>query len=138
MIRRATVEDAPRIAELGALFHAASPWRDVPYDLEAAEAFAAGVVSVGAVFLSEGGMIGAVPSPLFFNPAVKVVAEMFWWAPDGEGQALREALETWADDQGAAFTQFSALHDERAPRMEKMFRRLGYEPVEIGYRKALS
>lgn len=136
MIRRAGLADVPLIVEMGAAFHAYSPWRDVSFDPNATAAFVAGLVERGVVFLSEAGMIGGILSPSFFNPAHLVAVELFWWASGGGG-ALREAFEAWAREQGAHGVQFSALGDQNSERMAGMFARAGYRPVETGYFKGL-
>lgn len=139
MIRRATIEDAPRVVELGESFHASSMWSDIPYDKDAMLIFAQNIIERGAVFLSDNGMICGILSPLLFNPSVVVAAAMAWWSPNaGEGQELRDALENWAKEEGASFHQFSAPHDHRVDGMDRMYKRLGFEPVEIGYRKAVT
>lgn len=138
MIRRATVEDIPRLVELGALFHAASPWRTVTYDPDATANTVAGVITgAGAVFMNDAGMIGGFVSPLWFNPAVKVAVEMFWWAPK-DGRALREAFEQWATGEGATMIQGSALADENAERVDRIWRRAGYRRAETAYVKGLT
>lgn len=136
-IRIATLDDIPEMLELARQFHAYSPWRDIPFDAESAKAFGAGMIIGGIVFLSEEGMLGGVLHPLYFNPAFKVAAEMFWWAPKGGG-ALRAAFEAWAHSNGAAGIQFSSLADDRAPALARMFRRAGFVPVETGYFKRLA
>jgi hypothetical protein len=82
-------------------------------------------------------MVGGVLSPLYFNPAKVVAAELFWWAPDGGGRELREAFEAWARQAGAFAVQFSGLADAQAERVAALYRRAGYRPVETGYLKEL-
>lgn len=137
-MRQATVEDIPRIVELGRAFHAASPWRDVAYDADAtANTVAGAITGPGVVFLTENGMIGGIVSPLWFNPAVKVGIEMFWWAPTG-GRALREAFEQWAKSEGATMIQFSALADENLERVDRIYSRSGFTRAETVYVKGLT
>lgn len=138
MIRRATIEDVARVVELGAAFHAHSPWREVAYDREATGDFVARVIGgLGAVFLSETGMVGGILSPLFFNPKVIVGVETFWWAPSG-GRLLREAFEHWAMvENGASAVQFSALADENIDRIDAIYRRSGFQRAETAYLKGL-
>lgn len=136
MIRRATLADLETAVRFAKEFHAESVHAWVPVDDEALTAWMAGLIKGGAVFLSDHGIIGGVIIPLYFNPAFKVAAELFWWAPQ-EGRALREAYEAWAKDQGAAISQFSGQRNERAETVEKLFRRAGYVPVETGFMKRL-
>lgn len=135
MIRRATLDDLPAIVEMGGKFHAYSPWADVDYDPERAGEFIARVVlPQGAVFLSEDGMIGALLSPLYFNPAKVTAVELFWWAPTGD-RGLRAALENWACAAGAFGVQFSALADSHSKAVGRLYRRAGFAPAETAYIK---
>lgn len=134
MIREATAADLPRIRELGAAFHAYSPYRDFPLDLDAFERFAEGMIEAGVVLLSDDGMLGGALTPLYFNPAILMGAELFWWAGK-TGRQLREAFEAWARERGAAGVMFSGLSDEREPTIRKVFQRAGYQPGELAFFK---
>ena len=124
----------PQIVELGAEFHAYSPYREFAFDREASAAFIGRLIEHGAVFLSDRGVIGGVLNPLYFNPSILMAAELFWWAHKG-GTALREAFEQWARDEGAMGVQFSGLADEREATIRKVFARAGYAPTELGFCK---
>lgn len=134
MIRQATADDLDRITELGAAFHAYSPYRDIDFDPDGFRAFAAGLIEQGAVFLSDDGMLGGLLVPLYFNPAVVMGAELFWWAGK-TGRALREAFEGWARGQGAQGVQFSGLTDQREETIRKVFERAGYARAETAFFK---
>jgi hypothetical protein len=134
LIRRATEADLDRIVELGAAFHGYSPYREIAFDPEGFREFAAKLVEGGAVFLSDDGMIGGCLVPLYFNPAVVMGAELFWWAGK-TGKALREAFEGWARDEGAQGVQFSGLTDQREETIRKVFARAGYTAGETAFFK---
>lgn len=136
MIRRATLDDLETAVQFAKEFHAESVHSWISVDHEALSQWMAGLIEGGAVFLSDHGIIGGVIVPMYFNPAVKVAAELFWWAPQ-EGRALREAYEAWAKEHGASISQFSGQRNERSDTVEKLFRRAGYEPVETGFMKRL-
>lgn len=136
MIRRAGPQDLSAAVAFAKEFHAESVHSWIPVDDEALTAWMAGLIDGGAVFLSERGIIGGVVMPMYFNPAVKIAAELFWWAPL-EGRALREAYEAWAAEQGASIIQFSGQRNDRSETIEKLFRRAGYDPVETGFMKRL-
>lgn len=135
-IRKATMDDVPAMLEMGKAFHAYSPWRDIPLDEAALSDFLSRVMEAGVIFLSDGGMIGGVMNPLYFNPAHRVAAELFWWAKSG-GRDLMARFEEWAAQEGASGIQFSALGDNRSERMELLFIRAGYSKVETGYYKGV-
>ena len=134
---RATADDLDRIVEFGRQFHAYSPWSAVPYDADATREFVGRIIDgLGAVFITENGMVGGILSPLFFNPAVLVGVEMFWWAPK-DGRALREAFEQWATEAGATAVQFSALADDNLERVDRIYSRAGFRRAETAYVKGL-
>lgn len=136
MIRQATIEDVPRIVALGAEFLAECPYSWVPLDAEAFGAFAAGMIEHGVIFLSDDGMIGGVISPFYFNPAVTMAAELFWWARSG-GQELRQALEAWGRERGAQALTCSGLTGEREAAIRRVYARAGYHPAEVAFVKRL-
>lgn len=134
MIRQATSADAGRMVELGREFHAYCPYRDFALDEAAFERFAVGLAEAGVVFLSDDGMLGGAINPLYFNPAILMGVELFWWAGK-TGRQLREAFESWAKERGAAGVMFSGLSDEREPTIRKVFARAGYQPGELAFFK---
>lgn len=135
-VRRATEADLPQILDYAVQFHAYSPWRSVPMDMAAVETLARGLLTGGAIFVSESGMCGGILAPLYFAPSRLVATELFWWAPQ-DGQALREAFEGWAREQGAFAAQFSALADDRLPAVARIYRRSGFRPAETAFIKGL-
>jgi hypothetical protein len=136
VIRKATLDDLQEVIELGAEFHAACPYSQVPLDREAWGVFAGKLIENGVVFLSDHGMIGGVLNAIFFNPNYLTAAELFWWAPK-EGQALLAAFEAWAIENGAKALQFAGLRNERSAAIERIFARNGFRPTETAYFKEL-
>jgi hypothetical protein len=134
VIRAATRDDLDRVVELGAAFHAYCPYRDIPLDREAFREFAGRLIDGGVILLSEDGFIGGLLNPLYFNPAVVMAVELFWWAGK-TGSALRGSFEAWARENGAHGIQFTGLADEREQTIRKVFGRAGYQPVEVGFIK---
>lgn len=134
MIRPATLEDLPEVLRLAAEFHAFSPYRDYPFDADAFAGFAGRLIEGGVIFLSEDGMIGGLLNPLYFNPAVVMAAELFWFARK-EGRQLREAFEGWARERGAVGVQASSLCDGQADKIRRNYERAGYAPMETAYLK---
>lgn len=120
--------------ELGAAFHAYSPYREIPFDPEGFGEFVLRLMAGGVILLSEDGMLGGLLNPLYFNPSVLMGVELFWWAGK-TGGPLRLAFEEWAAERGAEGCQFTGLADEREPTIRKVFRRAGYEACEVGFMK---
>jgi hypothetical protein len=134
VIWRATADDLDRIIELITAFHGYSPYRDIPFDPDGFRTFATHLIEHGAIFLSEDGVIGGLLVPLYFNPAMLMAAELFWWAGH-TGRQLREAFEAWAVESGANGVQFSGLTDQREATIRKVFARAGYSPAEMAFFK---
>jgi hypothetical protein len=127
-----------RVVELGRRFHAASIWRDVPFDEADVRAMVEAMLTgAGAVWLSPAGIVGVVRSPLWFNTAVRVAVELFWYAEDGQGGALRDAAEAWARKEGLAYHQMSGLADAHEPALRRLLARAGYEAKEVAFMKRL-
>lgn len=137
MIRPATLEDMPRVVELGAEFLAVGPYAWVPLDRDAFAAAAAKMIEVGIILLADDGLLGAVLYPFYFNPAVKLAAELFWYSPKN-GRALREAFEAWAIAQGCAGVTCSGLANAREATVRKLFGRAGYQATEVAFVKRFS
>ena len=134
MIRRATAEDMPAILAFGAEFLAIGPYAWVPLDMAAFEAFAGKLIEEGAIFLADDGMIGGCLYRFYFNPAVTMAAELFWYSPKN-GRALREALEAWAREKGCEAITFSGLANEREATVRKLYGRAGYTATEVAFVK---
>lgn len=135
-VKRATLDDLDTAVGFAKEFHAESVHAWIPVDDQALTSWMAGLIETGAVFLSERGIIGGVIVPLYFNPAYKIAAELFWWAPK-DGRALKKAYAAWEKEQGAAISQFSGQRNDRSDTIEKLFVRDGYTPVETGFMKRL-
>lgn len=136
MIREATRDDLPRIVEMGAQFHAHSPYAALGFDPEGFANFCAKLIEAeaGVILLSEDGMLGGLMNPAFFNPSALMGGELMWWA-GSTGKQLREAFETWAAERGALGVQFSGLANEREATIRKVFARAGYVATEVAFLK---
>jgi hypothetical protein len=134
MIRRATLDDMPDIVRFGAEFLSVGPYAWVPIDDVAFPAAAARMIEHGAIFLAEDGMIGGVIYQFWFNPAVTMAAELFWYSPK-KGRALRDAFEDWGRSMGCAAITCSGLANEREPTVRKLFGRAGYDVTEVAFVK---
>lgn len=132
---RATIDDLDTVVRLGTAFHAYSPWGSDPLDPEAFRAFVAGIIENGAVFLCGESMIAGALVPMWFNPSLVIAFEVAWWAPDGNGRAVREAFEDWARESGAQGVQCAALADDKLDRVERIYSRAGYQKNEVAFVK---
>lgn len=132
---RATPRDLDKVVRLGVEFHAASPHRIDAVDPDGWADTASKLIESGGVFVSDGGMIGGVLAPLYFNPSVVYAYELFWWAPDGNGLTLQREFRAWAKEQGAAGIHWTALADDNSSRMDRIYARCGAVKTEVAYRE---
>jgi len=138
VIREATAQDMPLIVELGREMHARSVWRDyAAFDGTDFDNSAQRLIDDpdGAVFLSRRGMLWLSIVSLYFNSGVRIAAEMFFYAPDGRGDALRRAGERWAR-QSAQLIAMNA-HGNTDPRARLLYERAGYAALEHSFLRAL-
>lgn len=77
-----------------------------------------------AVFVSERGVLMMAAFPLWFNHSQPLTSEIFFYATKG-GDALRREGERWA--RGLVTM---SRHDKTDPRLDKLFLRAGYVPIE--------
>lgn len=148
IVRQATVEDLSRYIVLAESFHMASPMQGmIDFDpVGYGEFFKTSLQNdnVG-IWLAEidgeiVGISGAVAYPLYFNPAAIVVQELWWWLTpksrgSGAGGKMFKQIETWAKQKNAAALFMIALEDSRAKKMENLYVRAGFKPMERTFMK---
>ena len=143
MIRKATADDLQQYAVLAQAFHAASPMHgSIEFDEQGYSQFYLSSLENDGVglWLAEidgqiVGICGAVAYPLYFNPSGLVVQELWWWlTPEargsGAGKQMFHTIEAWASEKGASAIFMIALEDERSKKMENVYARAGYRPME--------
>lgn len=149
-VREATEADLPVYLQLSADFHAASPMQRVcEFEPEGFEAFVLGAMQNPdiCILLAElngeiVGITGGIIYPLYFSPSHKVSQELWWWLTpaargSGAGNKMFKHLQSWAKERGAKTMFMIALEDERAQKMEKVYCRAGFEPMERTFMKGL-
>jgi len=107
IIRRATREDVPALCALAHREHAHSRFSHQPFDEAKVEASFMGAVHglAAAVFVSEsdgqlGGLIVGITQPNLFN-RYHTAYELLWYAEDGSGFKLLQALKDWSQKMRA-------------------------------------
>lgn len=150
-VRKATEADLPQYLVLAQAFHAASPMHGaIEFDVLGYSQFYLSSLqndSVG-IWLAEidgqiVGICGAVAYPLYFNPAALVVQELWWWLTpasrgSGAGGQMFEQIEQWAKEKNAAALFMIALEDNRAKKMENLYIRAGFKPMERTFIKEVT
>ena len=150
IVRQATKADLDKYLELSADFHAASPMQKVcQFDPEGFKEFVLGAIDNPdiCILLAElngeiVGITGGIIYPLYFSPSHKVSQELWWWLTpaargSGVGNKMFKDLQLWSKDRGAKTIFMIALEDERAEKMEKVYCRAGFEPMERTFMKGI-
>jgi GNAT superfamily N-acetyltransferase len=140
-IRAATVNDIPRILEMGHRFNESSEYRtilrvaDGPMEVLARKLIPAGWLLLSEIDGETVGMIGFYVYPHFLTGEM-IGGEIFWWMePEhrGAGKALLKAAEDIARRCGAKQMQMIAPNE----RVGRLYQRLKYGYVESTYQKAI-
>lgn len=143
IVRNATENDLDQYVVLANDFHTASPMNGVAeFDVEGYATFyknALNNTDVG-IWLAEidskiVGITGAMVYPLYFSPTHLVAQELWWWLTptargSGAGAKMFKQIEQWAKDKNAKSLFMIALEDDRADKMEKVYIRAGFTPLE--------
>lgn len=134
MIRPATESDIPALVAMGQKFSEAA---GTPFDKGDVAEFVSALIGSenGAVFVTDGGMIGGVLSPAYSCKSWLMAVELFWWAEDRQGIRLLKAFEEWAASRGASEIRMTTLAAIDGP--QKIMARRGYAPIEISYQKVM-
>jgi GNAT superfamily N-acetyltransferase len=151
IVRKAFEADLPQYITLAEAFHEASPMRGViEFDRDGYSQFYMGAIhkeDVG-IWLAEiddkiVGISAAVSYPMYFNPSTIVVQELWWWlTPDsrgsGVGGMMFKQIERWAEEHKASALFMIALEDARARKMENLYIRAGFKPMERTFIKEIT
>jgi GNAT superfamily N-acetyltransferase len=145
-VRPATAGDLSRVLALGRKFHAAAK-PDIAFDAESFIRTALRLIEddEGALFVAEhdgivSGMIGGLHYAVWFNSAVSLAQEVFWWVEPwarGDGPEMLTAFEDWARERGASHVDVLALESLRPAAMAALYRRAGYAAREHLFSKRL-
>jgi GNAT superfamily N-acetyltransferase len=146
MIRKALVEDLPRIHACASEFYAASKFLR-RFNLERFVSAWTDFLEtgVGTVFVAEDGgevtgCIGGVVYPDLYSGTL-VATEFFWYVRErhrGAGVRLYHAFEDWARERRCSEIRMVHLTDSMPERLAKVYRRFGYEASEVHYVKELT
>jgi GNAT superfamily N-acetyltransferase len=150
-VREATDADLSEYLKLSADFHAASPMQRVcEFEPEGFKEFVLAAIDNPdiCILLAElngeiVGITGGIVYPLYFSPSHKVSQELWWWLTpaargSGVGNKMFKHLQLWSKERGAKTIFMIALEDERAEKMEKVYCRAGFEPMERTFMKGIA
>ena len=136
-MREAVENDIPNIVDMGVRFHAMSPWAHVEYNPKDAANIARFLIEgdSGAIFIVDGGMLGALCYPLYFNKDYIICQELFWWSENKKGKHVLDAFEQWSKTMGANAIQMTCLANDKEQAARRLLRMGGYDAREIGLYK---
>lgn len=147
MIRRATVEDAPRLAEMAAKFVFTTSYSKVvtPCETTMGANFANVIASPDGIAFAleidghvQGAIIGLIAPHLMTGG--KVALELGWWVePDFRGRtglALLNAYEGAVNVSGAHLSVLTCPPDG-ADRVGEIYERAGYQKMEATYMRVV-
>lgn len=151
IVRKATDKDLNQYVTLAQAFHKASPMHgQIDFDVDGYSKFYLSSLEndgVG-VWLAEinneiVGICGAVAYPLYFNPSAIVVQELWWWLTpksrgSGAGKEMFKQIESWAKKKNASALFMIALEDNRSKKMENLYARAGFKPIERTFMKEVA
>jgi GNAT superfamily N-acetyltransferase len=151
IVRKATETDLPKYIVLAESFHMASPMHGViAFDAAGYSQFYMSSLqndSVG-IWLAEiddeiVGICGALVYPMYFNPSALVVQELWWWLTpasrgSGAGGKMFKQIEQWSKEKDASALFMIALEDSRAKKMENLYIRAGFKPMERTFIKEVT
>jgi GNAT superfamily N-acetyltransferase len=151
IVRKATETDLPKYIVLAESFHMASPMHGViEFDVAGYSQFYLSSLqndSVG-IWLAEiddeiVGICGALVYPMYFNPSALVVQELWWWLTpasrgSGAGGKMFKQIEQWSKEKDASALFMIALEDSRAKKMENLYIRAGFKPMERTFIKEVT
>jgi GNAT superfamily N-acetyltransferase len=150
IVRNAVEADLPIYLQLSADFHAASPMQRVcEFEPDGFKEFVLGAMDNPDICILAAelngeivGITGGIIYPLYFSPSHKVAQELWWWLTpaargSGVGNKMFKHLQLWSKERGAKTIFMIALEDEKAEKMEKVYCRAGFEPMERTFMKGI-
>lgn len=137
-IRLATLQDSTEAVRLLLDFHKAC---DLPFEVTTAWALALFKACVNdkdkIAIVKDGGILLGLTGPSLIGPFNQCI-ELAWWVdPEKRGGSLGmlTLYEQWAKEKGAKLVEVKSLH--RFPETEKIYKRIGYEPIETSWVKVI-
>jgi N-acetylglutamate synthase-like GNAT family acetyltransferase len=80
---------------------------------------------------------------MYFNPSALVVQELWWLLTpasrgSGAGGKMFKQIEQWSKEKDASALFMIALEDSRAKKMENLYIRAGFKPMERTFIKEVT
>lgn len=146
MIRKATINDLPKLAPIASEFYQASRLLGT-FEMSRFIVLWTQLLGngTGAVFLLEDdaeivGALGGVAYPDIYSSEL-IAMEFFWYVrPDsrgGGGMRLYREFEAWAEFMECSQIRMAHLTHSMPEKLERLYQRLGYVKAETHYMKAV-
>lgn len=145
MIRTATVDDIPRIIELGHMLHQSSSYAGMEFDPGMAASFMEQLISgVGVVFVAEingevvGGIAGGITEQWFSSELLAFDYSFFIDPKARSGitaTKLVKAFTSWAKLRGAKHVQIGITTGINVEGTARFYRALGFEDAGLFFNK---
>lgn len=146
MIRLATVQDLPEVANLAEEFRRRSPLAITEFVPEMfcalwGEVFDKGI-GVILVSVKDSAIVGAIAGTAHREPynARVVLQEWFWIVEDGsrgDGIKLYRAFERWGKEQKCDEIRMAYMLDSMPEKLKRFYEHAGFKPREVSYFKEL-
>lgn len=144
-IREATEQDIPALIEIGRKFYKLTPVDGISYCEQSIGNMIKTLIDGdnSVVFVDDNvtGTIGGMVYPFWINATHLAGNESFWWVDESArgnlGLQLWTTLEKWAKNKGVKSFQMMALESSEPKRIENIYKRRGYVPLERVFVKAL-
>lgn len=145
MIRDAKPDDVGRILELGERFFNEAGWpRVASWDRESVIDTLEKLATEGVLLVAEDegrvvGIAGAPVGPAYFNSAIRMSQELFWYVDKGAraGLPMLDALEAGCAAKGSHVHIQGAVSGLREGALDRVYRARGYTPAERYFIKRL-
>ncbi|CAM4032090.1 GNAT family N-acetyltransferase [Ectopseudomonas alcaliphila] len=147
MIRPATIDDIPRLVELGHLLHQTSRYSSHAYDGDVVGSFMAQLIAgTGVVFVAErdGKVIGALLGGIteqWFSTELLAFEYAFFVEPGARhgiiSARLVQALTTWAELRGAKHVQIGVTTGINVEGTAQFYRAHGFQDAGLFFEKAI-
>lgn len=152
-IRFAELKDVPRLVEIGKTFHANTRFRVYDYNAAMVQKTLTDLISSKGMgkyvfFVAEdsagvpvGGLIGCLESHIF-SPRLNATIVHFDVLPEkrmsGAAVRLLTAFRKWAENRGVYELCVGVNSGENLPKLDRFFKRLGFQPTGGNYVMTIS
>lgn len=148
IVRTPSETEIDAIIEMGKVFWSHTLYASrVPYDVESVKNTVYTCLDHNLLLVAfDGdkiaGFIGGVAAPIYANNDILIGQELFWWVqPEyrnkGAGQALMDAIEKNAKDEGLTYWTMMYLVNIEPEKAKQVYVNRGYYETEIGFTKEI-